>query len=56
MREALRSAKQRHRTSIRPLQNKQQNVRTARNYWNDNPEKENDVEIESDTGHDNEDE
>jgi len=35
MKEALRSAKQRHRTSIRLLNNREQNAIAARNFWSD---------------------
>ncbi|XP_018367898.1 PREDICTED: uncharacterized protein LOC108764255, partial [Trachymyrmex cornetzi] len=37
-REALRSAKQRHRTSIRTLRDREHRTREARNYWDERNE------------------
>ncbi|XP_036143205.1 uncharacterized protein LOC118645689 [Monomorium pharaonis] len=46
-REALRSAKQRHRTSIRILRNRQRQPRTARHFWDDAYENEQVNAVES---------
>ena len=45
-REALRSAKQRHRTSTRILHNRERQAREARNYWGDGAENEPQPNIE----------